>query len=257
MLYDKKVNNELENFLRLKKDFKEEKLNKSLKEINIINKEWFNSWKKYVDYEKKNIKKSNIVNKNLKQSVETKYDNPGPINNKILIEDSKEYINCLINLSKENEKHELKPEYVLVNKEMKENIKVISNAMWKFFFKIYGGGPEIKRKVIEVNNDEKNINYDIFYKILNIYFIFKIDNEIDEDIVYNSKIFKLFLSSFTSVMELKERIKNFLVYTQLVDYYKKFNNEKQPKIYIRLWKIEEDYGFNKFIKYLQEKEIVC
>ena len=84
---------------------------------------------------------------------------PGKINNLEIVHHPKEFINP----NSGNDEN-----YVL-NEEIKEKIKMISPNMWSLFVKTYGGGPMIRRHLVEVDVTEDSMSafvFDIYYKIV-------------------------------------------------------------------------------------------
>jgi hypothetical protein len=125
-----------------------------INKIYIINKEWYLKWKAFVKAEdfKNDFKETSI--KRLRSA-----GHPGKINNFDIVHNPKEFIN------------DIEVETNVIKEDMKEKIKLISASMWFFFFKQYEGGPEIKRSLIEVEEDydvKSTFVFDLFYKIVNL-----------------------------------------------------------------------------------------
>jgi hypothetical protein len=113
--------------------------------IYIINRNWLAKWKKFVDYQyiKENSKSYiNNYSFNKKEYVCDLSYFPGEINNDYLIIPKNEFLNDGDNSNIYN--------YVIrTNIDQRKDLKFINKKIWDFFYKIYQGGPELKKPFLQ------------------------------------------------------------------------------------------------------------
>jgi hypothetical protein len=178
---------------------------------------------------------------------------PGIFSNNELLEESSLYMNSFllkINIQLD-EINQLKDS-------QKENLKIVSTKLYNFFHDLYGNKESIKitRKIKEIvknkqDHEDVPAHYDIFYKVIRLFFIIKFDKELDIDQITTGKINNLLLSKYKTVFEFKAIVKQFILNLYK---YEKLELTKGYKFYIRFWKIDETFGVPKFLNYLTEKK---
>ena len=153
-----------ENYNELKKYYKiKENIGKNWKstvsQLFLIDKQWYYSWKKYVNKEffdenyqlnpnKKKRNENEDENEEKKNLIWIENPSPGPIsNNKIILDINSFYNNGDIN----------NPENYIIKQDLsfKKDIKMIHEELWNFYFNIFGGGP---RLCLILNDNYKNSN---------------------------------------------------------------------------------------------------
>ena len=136
----------------------------STSKLYLINRKWYNNWKKYVnkEYFVFNNEKYQITNKDKKRENEENEEkkkikweespSPGPISNDQIILDLKSFYNDGDNNN---------PDNYIIKQELnfKTDIKIIHENIWNYFFKKFKGGPQLCYISGNRNNEnEKNNN---------------------------------------------------------------------------------------------------
>ena len=137
------------------KEFKKEILNNKNQEVYILNKAWLKKWKNYINYNeiklafRYNLKRNDKVETN--EDENEKHPYPGCINNFQILLPMTEYFNDGDRDNNDN---------LVVNPEInvKQNLKIVNEKIWTYFYNKYGGGPAIKtRYVKKTNSDEEEV----------------------------------------------------------------------------------------------------
>ena len=121
----------------------------------LINRQWYYSWKNYVNkeyfdeiYKLNPNKKKKNENEDTKELKWEEKPSPGPISNdKIIMNLNSFYNDGDIN----------NPENYIIKQDLsfKTNIKIIHEKLWNFYYNKFGGGPKICY-IINSNNDKDN-----------------------------------------------------------------------------------------------------
>jgi hypothetical protein len=119
--------------------------------------------------------------------------------------------------------------------DVKDNIKIISKELWTYFFQQYGGGPEIKRSIIDHDD------FDIFYYKIKFKVILKLDDGLQAQAGLPIKIY---ISRFKTIMDL------YLYIYELVHGEIKFSEN----IFIRLWKYNDGGNYSSFDKFVEQNK---
>ena len=180
--------------------------------IFLINKQWYYDWKKYINkdfFDKIHGLNPNKVKKNGKEIEESKLKfeetpSPGPISNdKILMNINSFY----------NDGNIKNPENFIIKPELgfNKDIKMIHEELWNFYFKKFGGGPEL----CFVNNNKNEKQKDSLFQLnkYNLKLVFlPVKNEIignDEkikEIFCVENIKSIFIEKNKVVIELIKKI---------------------------------------------------
>ena len=163
---------------------------------------------------------------------------PGKINNNDLICDQKDFLNSNLGII----------DYV-IRIDKRDFLKLVSKKIWEFLHLIYKGGPEIKR-IAFTQKDENNENrtyFDLHYKVFNLYFAVKYDEEVDIKSIISKEPFKLFIPKYKTIFDFKDLIMNCFLNLYEI-------NLKLVKIYKRLWKVGVKNNLKDLKKYIFEKK---
>ncbi len=136
---------EAKTYYHLMKEFRNDVLNNKDQDIFIMNKNWLRKWKNYINYNhiKLTLRYNLNKNENKEKYLEEQYQpHPGCINNFPLLLPLSDYFN---DRDRDNEDN------VVINPEIniKQNMKLVGEKIWSFFFNKYGGGPGIKTRYIK------------------------------------------------------------------------------------------------------------
>ena len=242
----------------------------------LINLEWFQKWKKYVNYDfftnTKNFQKfisinslpfrptyinnesyMNYINKNTKNKISDFFDKfflsdnatlyPGYINNKKFLLDKYQNSTYLYNKNRENNFN------VVDNIKYNKDYIWVTEDIWKYFYCIYGGF-EIRRRNLNINkkyyelylnndesfNNEKNIILEKNFMTFNL-IVFNYNKN------YTYKIDPpkyLFVEHYATILDLKKKIKNIFLFLS------KYNLEE-----IHLFYLNQNMNLNSFADYVQ------
>jgi len=120
----------------------------------VIDRKWVRKWKDFVDY---NQVKYNFHSEG---KYEPKLNSfPGPITNLNIITPMEKFLNDGDTTSPDN--------LVIRNGlDLRSDVRLINKSMWEFFVKLYGGGPEVIKKVIE----DKSSSYKYASKVIEVFF---------------------------------------------------------------------------------------
>ena len=123
-----------------------------LTQVYILNKQWYNKWKNYINYSYFKNKSTNPVYYKNQVSFFNHHLHPGPISNNNLVVNLCDFVND--GNAKNDENIVIKSDI-----DFEKNIKIIDNTIWKFFFDRYKGGPEIKKPYkVDRKNDKKQVD---------------------------------------------------------------------------------------------------
>jgi hypothetical protein len=153
---------EATNYYNLAKEYRRERYMKEESEAYILNKNWLNKWKEYVNYNfvKKNIQYSYYYSQYNNKTYEIKEDShPGEICNNYLLVPMNEFINDGYLDNPENK-------VIRHNIDQKKDIKIVNKEIWEFFNDIYNSDVEIKKEAI--SKKSKYSNYP--KKVIEIYY---------------------------------------------------------------------------------------
>ena len=242
----------------------------------LINLDWFQKWKKYVNYDfftnTKNFQKfisinslpfrptyinnesyMNYINKNTKNKISDFFnkfflsDNatlyPGYINNKKFLLDKYQNSTYLYNKNRENNFN------VVDNIKYNKDYIWVTEDIWKYFYCIYGGF-EIRRRNLNINkkyyelylnnnesfDNEKNIILEKNFMTFNL-IVFNYNKN------YTYKIDPpkyLFVEHYATIPDLKKKIKNIFLFLS------KYNLEE-----IHLFYLNPNMNLNSFADYVQ------
>ena len=242
----------------------------------LINLDWFQKWKKYVNYDfftnTKNFQKfisinslpfrptyinnesyMNYINKNTKNKISDFFnkfflsDNatlyPGYINNKKFLLDKYQNSTYLYNKNRENNFN------VVDNIKYNKDYIWVTEDIWKYFYCIYGGF-EIRRRNLNINkkyyelylnndesfDNEKNIILEKNFMTFNL-IVFNYNKN------YTYKIDPpkyLFVEHYATILDLKKKIKNIFLFLS------KYNLEE-----IHLFYLNQNMNLNSFADYVQ------
>ena len=242
----------------------------------LINLDWFQKWKKYVNYDfftnTKNFQKfisinslpfrptyinnesyMNYINKNTKNKISDFFDKfflsdnatlyPGYINNKKFLLDKYQNSTYLYNKNRENNFN------VVDNIKYNKDYIWVTEDIWKYFYCIYGGF-EIRRRNLNINkkyyelylnnnesfDNEKNIILEKNFMTFNL-IVFNYNKN------YTYKIDPpkyLFVEHYATILDLKKKIKNIFLFLS------KYNLEE-----IHLFYLNQNMNLNSFADYVQ------
>ena len=242
----------------------------------LINLDWFQKWKKYVNYDfftnTKNFQKfisinslpfrptyinnesyMNYINKNTKNKISDFFDKfflsdnatlyPGYINNKKFLLDKYQNSTYLYNKCRENNFN------VVDNIKYNKDYIWVTEDIWKYFYCIYGGF-EIRRRNLNINkkyyelylnndesfDNEKNIILEKNFMTFNL-IVFNYNKN------YTYKIDPpkyLFVEHYATILDLKKKIKNIFLFLS------KYNLEE-----IHLFYLNQNMNLNSFADYVQ------
>jgi len=137
------------------KEFRKDILVNKNQNIYIMNKVWLAKWKNYINYNQIKLKMRYNINKNEGEITEKNIEDqnnpfPGCINNFQILLPLSDYYN---DGDRDNE------ENVVINPDIniKQNLKIVNEKIWNYFYNKYGGGPEIKTRYIKnpISNEEE------------------------------------------------------------------------------------------------------
>jgi hypothetical protein len=171
----------------------------------LINKQWYYDWKTYINkdfFDKIHGLNPNKVKKNGKDIEESKLKfeetpSPGPISNDKI----------LMNLNSFYNDGDMKnPENFIIKQELgfNKDIKIIHEELWNFYFKKFGGGPELCYK----SNNNKNENQKDALFIFNKYDLKLVFLPMKNEIIGNDeKIKEIFgVENIKSIFIEKEKV---------------------------------------------------
>jgi hypothetical protein len=198
----------------------------------IISRKWLNKWKEYINYRylKRYIQYSYYYSQHTgTQKYDPKPDSfPGEIDNTSLLVSLEKFLN-----NGDFNDHE---NFILTqNIDHRKQIKIVNSTIWDFFRSRYGGGPEIKKEVIEELSRYSSIQrkvIEINYKKYNI-ITFPKREDLSDDIFNEMKASIIYISKSKTIQELKSKYVSLVKYIG-TPYYTdtvEINN-------LRLWRID-------------------
>lgn len=205
----------------------------------IIDRKWVRKWKDFVDY---NQVKFSF---HLEGKYEPKPNSfPGPISNLNIITPMEKFL---------NDGDTTNPDNLVIRNglDLRSDVRLINKSMWEFFVKLYGGGPEVIKKVIEDKSSSYSYSskvIEVFFRKLNIIYL-PLRKDISEASIEKITDNVVYISRNKSLKELKEKLA-FL-------YNKNLDNLELTSTNIRLWKLKPNSVSSEIKKDLLEniKEI--
>ena len=122
----------------------------------------------------------------------------------------------------------------------REHIKILGKERWDLLFRLYGGGPEIKKKTIQEGNGYTSRNIvEIYYKSINIIFLGN-RRDLNKEMISNMNLNRMYISRVKTLNDLKMKFIHIQNFANL--------NESN----LRLWKISANSSLEEFKSYLTE-----
>jgi hypothetical protein len=218
-------------YYNLKKEYRRQRYFE-IQDSYIISRKWIHKWKEYINYGiiKRYIQYRNFYSQYAgTEKYSPKPDSfPGEVDNTVLLVSLEKFLNNRNFNDAEN--------LILTqNMDHKKEIKIVNSSIWEFFKSLYGGGPEIKKEVIEELSRYSSIPrkvVEIYYKKYNI-IIFPKREDLSDDIINEMKENIIYISKSKTIQDLKSK------YISLVKYIRHpYYSDTVELNSLRLWRFD-------------------
>ena len=220
-----------------------------------MNRKWLQKWKKYVDYsfiKRKMIYQQQYLGRKLKPYIIDENLKPGPIDNSEILVSLDEFLN-------DGDLSDQSNFIIKPGIDQREEIKICGKKLWEFFFKKYGGGPEIIRPwITQGSSYSAQKIVEIFSRNLNI-LILPERRKISKENIYSLTTLSVFCSRNQNLADMKQRLVEIFENIRNKDI-KKFKEGSILDLWlkkksltvnnIRLWKINSESNLDEFKEFL-------
>lgn len=242
---EQKLQEEATEYYNMAKEYRRDRYMKEETEAYVMSKQWLKKWKEYVNYGfiKRNIQYSYYYSQYSNKKYEIKAESkPTEIDNKKLLVPLDSFL---------NDGDINNPENVVIRHDINQKleVKIVNKAIWDFFQRRYGGGPEIKKGTIEEQTRYSTIPkkiIEIFYRKFSFLSLPKRSDFTSENI-NNTEIRTIYISRSKKLSDLKGK------YSSLMHDKAIYSKEGVSEKNLRLWKLSSNTSTEQFKKVFSER----
>lgn len=156
-----KLKEEAKKWLNMSKSYKQNRFYRDEKEGYLLSKVWLRRWKEYVNYS--HVKDADSYK--YRSGKDYKIDpnlHPGPITNNLILADRVSYYN-------DGNDEDVENQVVRHDIDQNNELRIVTEEMYKFLFERYGGGPTIIKPMIEEETKyNKRKVFEVYYSKFNL-----------------------------------------------------------------------------------------